>query len=152
MTPEQRMQFLKDEYFFLQSTYEDFDRRALTIKSWAIPAYVAGIAVAYDRGEPLIWEALAVAAAVFWYIEAKWKVFQYAYQGRIRELEAGFAEPSRLNDIAPLQITRHWFADYRTGKSRLPAVACQPFVALPHLIALVVAAYYALDTFLMPVE
>nr|VFK13444.1 MAG: hypothetical protein BECKLFY1418C_GA0070996_100343 [Candidatus Kentron sp. LFY] len=40
--------YLKEEYFKLQDQYEDYDRRALSIKGWIGAGATAGIAIGFD--------------------------------------------------------------------------------------------------------
>ena len=88
--PERRA-FLKDEYLLLQNQYEDFDRRSLTIKGWVASGAAAALAISFStsyRLSILIPVFVSAIALVFWYLEAKWKLFQYALADRIRVIEA----------------------------------------------------------------
>ena len=140
MDPQDRG-FLKDEYLKLQDQYEDFDRRSLTIKGWvsagAAVAIVAGLRADAPFGTAQ-WIAVAAFALTFWYLEARWKQFQYALAGRLQELERYFRDGSP--EPRPLQIYSSWFAHYRqaTRRSGLWRAAFQDFVMLPYLVIVLV--------------
>ncbi len=104
---KEKRSFLKDEYLLLQNQYEDFDRRSLTIKGWIGSGAAASLALSFNstsRYAFLVPIFVAVIAAVFWYLEASWKMFQYALSDRIRIIEAYFREDP----------------DILIGRSRLP--------------------------------
>src|SRR6516225_840362 len=85
--------FLKDEYLLLQDQYEDFDRRTLTIKGWIATGAVAALAISFGSSNKysyLIPILVALLAAVFWYLEGYWRLFQEAIGDRIRVIEAYF--------------------------------------------------------------
>jgi len=49
MTKDQKNSLLKNEYLKLQDIYDDFDKRALSIKGWAITICLGGIAVGLKK-------------------------------------------------------------------------------------------------------
>lgn len=53
-------------------------------------------------------------AAVFWYLEAYWKVFQYCLADRIRVIEAFFRDDAEIlvPHPAPFQAYHFWFKSY----------------------------------------
>ncbi|MCA9176527.1 MAG: hypothetical protein KDB14_18695 [Planctomycetales bacterium] len=156
---------LRDEYFKLQDQYEDYDRRALQIKGWIGAGSLAAFAIGLDPGNSaggLIWLIIAIMCSCFWYLEAKWKLFQYALADRIRILEAHFrADPDvMVKDPEPFQIYSWWFRSYvkdepiflyekergyrpRSRAQRLLGAARQSFVHLPYslIIGLSIALY-----------
>ncbi|WP_413113453.1 hypothetical protein [Thaumasiovibrio sp. DFM-14] len=107
---------LKEEYLFLQQTYEDFDNRALLIKSWCITVSLGALALGFDEGKggfsSTLFAFVALSAFLFWVIEAKWKTFQYANSYRIRVLEAYFRGEEKYQDIKPFQVYNSWFKAY----------------------------------------
>jgi hypothetical protein len=112
-----RRTFLKDEYLLLQNQYEDFDRRSLTIKGWVASGAAAALAISFStsyRLSVLIPVFVTVIALVFWYLEAKWKLFQYALADRIRVIEAYFRDdPNKPEESpAPFQIYNAWYRSY----------------------------------------
>jgi hypothetical protein len=143
-----RRSFLKDEYLLLQNQYEDFDRRSLTIKGWVATGAVAALAISFStnyRLSVLLPIFVIVIALVFWYLEAKWKLFQYALADRIRIIEAYFRDdPNKPEAMpAPFQIYHTWYKSYakdepiydyerayrpRSLSARLRDAALQPFV------------------------
>ena len=144
---------LQAEYLNLQDQYEDFDRRALQIKGWVAAGSLAAFGFGLDRENEVfgIWVLIASLAACFWYLEAKWKLFQYAIADRIRVLEAHFrSDPDVLvKDPDPFQIYNWWFRSYandepiypyekenglrpRAKTRRLLDAALQSFVHLPY--------------------
>lgn len=141
---------LKEEYFFLQQTYEDFDKRALSIKSWCITIALGAIAIGFrdDGFSKELFIFIAAAALLFWLIEAKWKTFQYSNAYRIRILEAHFRGEEKYKELKPFQIYHSWFRAYvedppvheyeTAGRGRSPSkrllqnammgVVCVPYV------------------------
>lgn len=141
---------LRDEYLFLQQTYEDFDRRALEIKGWCITISLGAVALGFNNAgfSKTLFGFIALSSALFWLIEAKWKTFQYANAYRIRVLEAYFRGDARYQDLAPFQIYNSWFRAYaedppvheyeeqrsaRDPLSQTVRNACLPVVFLPYL-------------------
>jgi hypothetical protein len=112
MTEEQKNNFLKDEYLKLQDIYEDFDRRSLTIKSWTITVCFGGIAIGFEKDLISLWIFSSIVALLFWWLEAKWKTFQYSNSLRIKQIEAYFRGDTDYQDITPLQIYHSWFLSY----------------------------------------
>lgn len=153
--------YLKDEYFKLQDHYEDFDRRALQIKGWVGAASIASLAFGLDdktSGNGLMWLLITAVAGCCWYLEAKWKLFQYATADRIRILEAHFRNEQELlpefRNPKPLQMFHWWFLSYtgdnpiypyetafrpRAYRVRLWRAACQSFVHLPYSLIMAIS-------------
>lgn len=108
----------------------------------------------------------ALLAAVFWYIESYWKLFQSAIGDRIRIIEAYFREDLDIlveREPAPLQAYHRFYLSFafdeplyayekvqegrpRTRSRRLRQLAGQNFVCQPYLaiIALSLAAFIIL--------
>lgn len=156
-----RRSYLRDEYLFLQAQYEDYDKRSLTIKGWVSGGAATALALGFNasiKPAAVVPVIVAVIIAVVWFLEACWKVFQYALADRIRIIEAYFRnDPDILfKDPAPFQTYHWWFRSYsqdqpiyayeRTGgfwsrpkplSVRLLKAAFQTFVCLPYLPILV---------------
>lgn len=115
MTEDQKIQLLKDEYLKLQEIYEDFDHRSLTIKGWAITICLGGIAVGFEKENFPLLVISGIASLLFWWVEARWKTFQYAYSYRIRQIEGFFRGDENKKDLLPLQIYNSWFKAYAYG-------------------------------------
>jgi hypothetical protein len=153
MKEEQRQGYLKDEYLFLQSQYEDYDKRSLAIKGWVSGGALAALALSFSSPSKfavLLPIMTAVVVGSIWYLEAYWKMFQYALADRIRIIEAYFrSDPDILiKDLHPFQIYNWWFRTYSEDKpifpyeernrprshvERMVAVAGQKFVCIPYL-------------------
>lgn len=108
----QREGFLKDEYLFLQNSYESFDQRALTIKGWAVTLSLGGFAAGFQYKNVSLWVLGSVSALLFWLIEATWKSFQYTLAARITQIEKYFAADATA-DIRALQAYTSWFSEWR---------------------------------------
>ena len=140
--------YLKDEYLLLQNQYEDFDRRSLTIKGWVGSGSAAALGLAFNSSYSefsfVVPIFVAIIAAVFWFLETYWKIFQYALSGRIQVIEAYFREDPDvlIRDPPPFQIYRSWFQTYydkqafadekrppQSWRKRLWTAARQPFVS-----------------------
>jgi hypothetical protein len=48
ITEEQRHSDLKEEYFFLQGQYEDYDKRSLQIKGWVSAGALTALALGFQ--------------------------------------------------------------------------------------------------------
>ena len=136
MTEDQKDAFLKDEYLLLQGFYEDFDRRALVVKGWSVTVAIAGLAVGFEKSSPAIWALAGVAAAMFWIIDGKWRMYQYANRKRIKEIEAHFRNESG-DEIIPLQAFERWWSGYE--EQSLLKILCYPVVLLPHALAVILS-------------
>jgi len=123
---------LKEEYFHLQDTVEDFDQKALTIKAWSVTLSMAGFGVAFTKSAPSILLLAALASLLFWVTEALWKSFQRAYYSRIDEIEHFYA--GKLDTIKPFQIHTRWSPTWLKHRWRkLWRTLWYPHVWLPHL-------------------
>jgi len=150
--------YLKEEYFKLQDQHEDYDRRALQIKGWVGAGAIAGIAIGFDpqkSGIGLIWIFIAILSGCFWYLEAKWKVFQYAIADRIRMIEAYFRGDDKIliSNLKPLQIYNWWYKSYskdtpiykyekkyrpQSLRLRIKKAALHDYVMLPYLLIILI--------------
>jgi hypothetical protein len=161
---------LKDEYLLLQNQYEDFDRRSLTIKGWFGGGAAAAVALGFgQKGIPayFVLGSVALLAAVFWYLETHWKLFQLAHAHRIRFIEAYFRGEKTMieGELAPFQIYNWWyrgFVEYeplyhyevangpRSMWRRFCDVALQSFVCLPYVAVIGLCAAAAVVIWLGP--
>ena len=170
LTDGERLSFLKDEYLLLQNQYEDFDRRSLTIKGWVASGAGAALAISFNTTYrlavclPLF---VALMAVVFWYLEAKWKVFQYSLADRIRTIEAFFRDDPDKPDSnpAPFQIYHAWYKSYaedkplfpyekdhrpRTLARRLKNAALHPYVSALYIVVLAASLFSVFALALFP--
>lgn len=137
---------LKEEYFLLQKTVDDFDQKALTIKAWSVTASMAAIVASVTikapddphHLAPFLCLLASVGSLAFWVTEALWKTFQQCYYSRIDRIEEFFQCPEE--PIAPLQIS----AQFRTSLQqqitewRFVRIMCLPHVMFPHVIVIAV--------------
>jgi hypothetical protein len=128
------VEFLRQEYFHLQKTVEDFDQKALTIKAWSVTLSMAGIGTAAIQKVPVILFLAAGSALLFWIVEALWKSFQLAYLHRIRAIEA-YMRGESPEDFTVPDITRAWSVGWR--KYSVRTILWWPHVCLPHIVIVV---------------
>lgn len=160
MDEQDKMKFLGEEYLFLQAQYEDFDRRSLSIKGWVGGSAVTALSLSFSSSYKfsiIIPIFVVIISAVCWYIEAKWKMFQYALADRIRVIEAFFrADPDALiQNPAPFQIFNAWFDSYvhdkpvykyeqnfrpRSRRKKFWRTATQKFVMVLYLAIIVLSS------------
>lgn len=129
---------LKEEYFHLQKTVEDFDQRGLTIKAWSVTASMAaiGASISHPKAAALCLVA-AVASLSFWITEALWKGFQQSYYPRIRTIEKMFRTGQPLTD-SPFQINAEWSITYHQSDIwRFLQIMFWPHVMVPHVIVVI---------------
>ncbi|WP_299489100.1 hypothetical protein [Acaryochloris sp. IP29b_bin.137] len=78
---------LKEEYFFLQTTIEDYNRQIWVIKSLGITGTGAVIALAVQQSQSLIPLLGCAIPFFFWILESQWKHFQRGFYPRAAEIE-----------------------------------------------------------------
>jgi len=153
---------LKAEYSRLQDTYEDFDKRSLTIKGWISAAAVTGASLGLKDGKlpgNEVWIVVIVVLLSIWCVETYWKMFQYGFRDRIRILEAYFRNDKDSKGPPSLfQIYHSWNEShvhdtpiYRYEHKFRPLdivlrfikVMCYPFVFLSYLPLIILClAFY----------
>ena len=144
MDEQQRAAFLRDEYLHVQKVIEDFDGRAITIKTWSISFSLVAIVGAFATHASTALLVGSLSSALFWLIEGFWKSFQDAYYERAQSIERFFAGENQ--ELVPFQIGPSWYTRWRKGGyRRLVRIMAWQHVALPHaLILLVGLVLYAL--------
>lgn len=143
------------EYFWLQSTIEDFGSQPITIKGWSATVAFAALLALYAKGsigKVGVWLA-AFAALPFWITDALWKTYQRAYQEQAEMIEALVSELNGVEAAAAqfktLQISRNWQAFYGDSPWEKLANFClafiEPSVLFPHapiiLLGIVLAIF-----------
>jgi len=124
---------LREEYFRLNETVEDFDQKALAIKAGSVTLSMVGIGAAFTQKAPILLVLAGLASVLFWLTEALWKTFQQAYYPRIREIEAFFAGKSP--EIAHFQINASWSRAWHKDRVHtMCRILFWPHVFLPHAI------------------
>lgn len=133
---------LKAEYLLLQGFYEDYDKRALSLKALSVPLLGAGLAVGLkEGGATVLWITVAVAAAL-WLLEATWKSFQYRHRRRIYQIERCYRSGRLKSAAPPFQIASSWRLAgkyYRRSPLAWLRILAQPFVMLPYVVILLAA-------------
>ncbi|WP_321380260.1 hypothetical protein [Rhizobium sp.] len=140
---------LRAEYIMLQTHYEAFDARALTIKSWAAPLLAGGLGLGLKEASIGIEFATIVASCSLWILEAIWKNFQYCYVARIKLLESYFRgeQDSPIPAFQTFSAWGHEWSRWFRGGVALKQRLMSPFVYLPYLplnIAAIVAMFWIL--------
>ncbi len=134
--PKDTRDELREEWLLLQKQYEDFDQRALTLKSYATPLLGVGFVAGVEKASSGIIVATIAVAACFWALETIWKTFQYCFTDRMKALEGYFREPDRNPDFKPYQIFTSWGEQFTRDRCRLDLWvkrSVQPFVLLPYV-------------------
>jgi hypothetical protein len=81
------LDLLKQEYFFLQTTIEDYNKQIWLIKALGITGTGAVITLALQQKQPLI-PLIGIAIPLFfWILESQWKHFQRAFYPRVAKIE-----------------------------------------------------------------
>jgi uncharacterized membrane protein len=139
---------LQAEYYHLQKTIEDFDGRALTIKAWSVTFGLAALLGGFAGQARTAFLFAAAGAAMFWLLEAAWKLFQLGYYARVEQIERHFRGEAAID--VPHQISASWQSWWKSqSRQRLGRVALWPHVALPHVFVVVagVVCYFTISSF-----
>ncbi|MDH5571497.1 MAG: hypothetical protein OEY89_07010 [Gammaproteobacteria bacterium] len=131
---EKGLDFLKEEYFHLQSTVESFDERSLTVKSWSVTISMAGIGIAFIEKIPFLFLLAAASSLLFWIIETIWKTFQQAFYYRLTNIEK-YLNGIKFDDFRYPYITSSWGKGWKSVS--FIKVFFWPHVLLPHLIIII---------------
>jgi uncharacterized membrane protein len=137
MEIKDKIELLKTEYFKLQDYYESFDTKVQTIKGWSATVSIAAISAGFAYRNEYIWLFAALTALVFWIMDAKWKIFQYCYSGRIKEIEKAFREDN-FENIIPIQIYSSWFRTWGSGKYTISNIMFMFIVTIPYLYTIII--------------
>jgi hypothetical protein len=90
--PDFELELLKAEYFFLQTTIEDYNKQIWVIKALGITATGLIINLTLKENENIIALIGSVIPLFFWILESQWKHFQHGFYPRIAEIEATLRE------------------------------------------------------------
>jgi hypothetical protein len=85
---EFELNLLKQEYFFLQTTIEDYNRQIWVIKALGITGTGAVIALTLQQKQSLIALLGCAIPLFFWVLESQWKHFQRGFYPRVVEIES----------------------------------------------------------------
>lgn len=128
---QQKVNLLEKEYFHLQTLVESFDAKSLTIKAWSVSLAIAVLSSGAFSKTINVFLYAAMAALLFWLIEAYWKTFQNANYKRIREIEDYLNGTQQ--EIDCLQICTSWSKEYNVlGRRQFYTSLFWPHVVLPH--------------------
>jgi uncharacterized membrane protein len=122
--------FLREEYFHLQKSVDDYDQRTLTMKGWSVTASLAAVGAAFTQKAPSLLLMASTSALLFWVIEAIWKSFQQAYYPRIRAIE-DFMHGAGSEKFSSPGISHSWSASWR--RNSFVRIMWWGHVCLPHV-------------------
>lgn len=91
------METLKEEYFFLQSTIEDYNKQIWAIKALGITGTGAVIALGLKQNLSTIALIGCSIPLFFWILESQWKHFQRGFYPRVVAIEKIFAQNKLLS-------------------------------------------------------
>ncbi len=89
--PEFELELLKQEYFFLQTTIEDYNKQIWIIKALGITGTGAAIALMVQLKSGAVALIGCTIPLFFWILESQWKHFQRGFYPRVAEIEEIFA-------------------------------------------------------------
>jgi hypothetical protein len=84
---EFELELLKQEYFFLQTTIEDYNKQIWIIKALGISGTGAVIGLALQQKQGFIALIGCAIPLFFWILESQWKHFQRGFYPRVAEIE-----------------------------------------------------------------
>lgn len=144
------LDFVRQEYFFLQTSVEDYQKQSLDIKKLSL-GLCAGIAFLQGAAKADLYLSLAsifFLALSFWLLDWLWKGFQRNHYPRLDEIETALSGELKF----PPRISVHWRGPVGTapvdpGKAGAGARAKRlewktlwwPQVFVPHLPIAVVS-------------
>ena len=137
------LEFVRQEYFFLQGTIEDYQKQSLDIKKLSIglSAGVAFVGTATKISQDLTFLSIVFLSLGFLALDVLWKRFQRFHYPRIYEIET---ELNEEGVAFPPNISGSWHgaAGDRQGappsKYRWFQILAWPHVWIPHVpIALI---------------
>lgn len=90
------LELLKQEYFFIQNTIEDYNKQIWAIKALGIAGTGAVLSLIINQKTTVTRSAIALVGCViplfFWILESQWKHFQRGFYPRAAEIESMLAE------------------------------------------------------------
>jgi hypothetical protein len=98
--PDFELELLKQEYFFLQNTIEDYNKQIWVIKALGITGTGAVIGLALQQKQALIALMGCGIPVFFWVLESQWKYFQRGFYPRVSEIERILAMDFHLRSPA----------------------------------------------------
>lgn len=86
-TQQFELNILEKEYFFLQTTIEDYNKQIWVIKALGITGTGGVLALVLQQKQPFIALMGCVIPIFFWLLESQWKHFQRGFYPRVAEIE-----------------------------------------------------------------
>jgi len=137
------LEFVRQEYFFLQATVEDYQKQSLDIKKLSIglSAGVAFVGVATKLSQDLTFLSVFFLSLGFLALDVLWKRFQRFHYPRIYEIETEL----RAKGVAfPPDVSGSWHGTAGDRRGEAPKkyswlqILTWPHVWIPHVpIALI---------------
>lgn len=114
---DSELELLKQEYFFLQTTIEDYNKQIWVIKALGITGTGAVIALAIQQKQNLQLIALIGCSIplFFWILESQWKHFQRGFYSRVAEIETILLNDCNLKGPA---IFSGWCRSFKRSPTR----------------------------------
>lgn len=94
------LELLKQEYFFLQATIEDYNKQIWAIKALGITGTGAVIVFALQQNKSVLALVGCAIPIFFWVLESQWKHFQRGFYPRVGEIETTLLETYKLRGPA----------------------------------------------------
>ncbi len=94
------LELLKQEYFFLQNTIEDYNKQIWAIKALGITGTGTVIVLALQQNKSLLAVFGCAIPIFFWVLESQWKHFQRGFYPRVGEIETTLLESCKLRSPA----------------------------------------------------
>ena len=103
------LELLKQEYFFLQTTIEDYNKQIWAIKALGITGTGAVLVLALQQNKSILSLVGCAIPIFFWVLESQWKHFQRGFYPRVGEIEAILLENCNLRGPAIFSSWSHSF-------------------------------------------
>jgi hypothetical protein len=97
---EFELDLLKQEYFFLQTTIEDYNKQIWIIKALGITGTGAVIGLALQQKQSFIALVGCAIPIFFWFLESQWKHFQRGFYPRVAQIEILLTQEYNLRSPA----------------------------------------------------
>ncbi len=116
---ELELDLLKQEYFFLQNTIEDYNKQIWLIKALGITGTGAILALMLQQKTNASTIAFIGCAIplFFWILESQWKHFQHGFYPRVAEIESIFS--NRYGLCSP-KIYTGWSYHFKRTPTNTP--------------------------------
>jgi hypothetical protein len=109
------LDLLKQEYFFLQNTIEDYNKQLWLIKALGITGTGAVLVLALQQKQSLIALLGCAIPVFFWILESQWKHFQRGFYPRISEIEEVLVKDCNLRSPS---IFGGWCRSFKRNTSQ----------------------------------